>query len=225
MCLYIINPGLFAPVDARRFRPRLAWLPIVWLALVCLPAQAAQEPPVAAAACTGCHGPGGVSNNPWAPSLAGQPYTLIEDNLIAFRAGKRSCSKERMDDSAAGSLSRAMCLQVGQLADADIAALAQWFSSRMFVPVSQPFDPGGAESGSRLHLELGCDRCHADGGRETLGMAPVLAGQWTPFLRRALYAFRDGTRRGPVMMNTPIQALSDDQVEALLNYYASRAVR
>jgi cytochrome c553 len=53
-------------------------------------------------------------------------------------------------------------------------------------------------------------------------MAPVLAGQWTPYLRRALDAVRAGTRNGPKMMNEPLRELDDSAVEALLSYYASQ---
>jgi sulfide dehydrogenase cytochrome subunit len=172
--------------------------------------------------CLACHGELGVSLNPLVPTLAGQPFTLIEDNLLAFRAGKRSCAAERADGSASASLAQTMCAIVEPLENSEIAALAEYFSHQDFVAAKQPFDPQLAALGAELHDRLGCNRCHANGGRETLEMAPVLAGQWTPYLRRALNAVHTGQRRGPKMMNQPIVRLEEEQIEALLNFYASQ---
>ena len=182
----------------------------------------AEAPEVAQRVCSTCHGAGGVSLNPLAPTLAGQPYTLIEDNLLAFRSGQRSCSPQRADGSPSAALAQTMCAQVRDLGDEQIAALARYYSSLAFEPASQDFDPTLAARGAEAHRAGGCERCHADGGRETLGMAPVLAGQWTPYLTRALNAIRAGTRHGPKMMNEPLRQLDEAAVEALLNYYASR---
>lgn len=185
---------------------------------------AAQEPKIAAEVCSSCHGAGGVSPNPLVPTLAGQPYTFIEDNLLAFRAGKRSCAQEQAQEQTRGSphaaLANTMCGLVRGLQDQEIADVAAWYEGLDFVPAEQPFDPALASRGAMLHQQGGCDRCHADGGRETLGIAPVLAGQWTPFLRRALQEIRAGRRPGPKEMNGPIRALDDGELEALLSYYA-----
>jgi sulfide dehydrogenase cytochrome subunit len=188
--------------------------------LVAVPAVTAQEPQIAAAVCSSCHGAGGVSQNPIVPTLAGQPYTLIEDNLLAFRAGKRGCAPERADGSPSAALASTMCGFVRDLGDQDIAALAAWYAGQSFVAAAQPYDPALAARGAELHLQGGCDRCHANGGRETLGIAPVLTGQWTPFLRRALQDLRAGRRQGPKEMNGPIRGLADGDIEALLSYYA-----
>jgi sulfide dehydrogenase cytochrome subunit len=187
-------------------------------------AAAAQEPKIAAEVCSSCHGAGGVSPNSLAPTLAGQPYTFIEDNLLAFRAGKRSCAQERAQEQANRSpnaaLANTMCGLVRGLQDQEIADIAAWYEGLAFVAADQPFDPALASRGALLHQQGGCDRCHADGGRETMGIAPVLAGQWTPFLRRALQELRAGRRAGPKEMNGPIRELDDGEFEALLSYYA-----
>jgi sulfide dehydrogenase cytochrome subunit len=202
----------------------LSFTLLATLSVVSLTAGA-DGPRIAAEVCSGCHGAGGVSLNPLVPTLAGQPYTLIEDNLLAFRAGRRSCSSHRNDGSPAATLAQTMCTFVRTLDPQEIAAVARYFEGLVFVPAEQPFEPPLANRGRQLHRELGCDRCHADGGRETLGMAPVLAGQWTPYLRRALKAVNRGDRQGPKMMNAPIRALEDGDIEALLNYYASQQDR
>jgi sulfide dehydrogenase cytochrome subunit len=184
------------------------------------PAKADEQAPgIVADVCAACHGAGGVSQNPLVPTLAGQPYTLIEDNLLAFRAGKRSCSPQRADGSPSAVLAETMCGHVQQLSHGEIATLADYYSGLDFVAAEQRFEDDSVARGAEIHRQAGCNRCHADGGRETLGM---LAGQWTPFLRRALEAVRTGARRGPKMMNEPLRQLDDGDVEALLNYYASQ---
>lgn len=188
--------------------------------LIASPAVMAEAPRIVVDVCSACHGAGGVSQNPLVPTLAGQPYTFIEDNLLAFRAGKRSCAPERADGSPAAALASTMCQTVRGLSAGEIGAIAAWYEGLDFVAAEQPYDAAAAASGELLHQSAGCDRCHADGGRETLGMAPVLAGQWTPFLRRALQQVHTGKRRGPKEMNRPLRSLDDGQLEALLNYYA-----
>jgi sulfide dehydrogenase cytochrome subunit len=199
-------------------------LAVSWVVPMVVPmdvlAAAAQEPKIAAEVCGSCHGAGGVSPNPIVPTLAGQPYTFIEDNLLAFRAGKRSCAQEPADDSPNATLANTMCGFVRGLQDREIADIASWYEGLAFVAAEQPFDPALASRGALLHQQGGCDRCHADGGRETMGIAPVLAGQWTPFLRRALQELRAGRRPGPKEMNGPIRGLDDGEIEALLSYYA-----
>lgn len=185
-------------------------------------AIAAQGIDTITAACAGCHGERGVSQNPLVPTLAGQPYSLIEDNLLAFRAGNRACAAERDDGSPSALLARTMCASVAELTDAEITALAEYFEQQDFVPAGQDYDSSLAEGGERLHAEKGCEACHADGGRTTQAMAPVLAGQWTEYLRRAMNALKAGTKQGPEVMNAAIQELDEQDVEALLNFYASR---
>lgn len=171
--------------------------------------------------CAGCHGAGGVSTNPMVPTLAGQPYTLIEDNLLAFRGGGRACSAQRDDGSPPALLAKTMCMLVAELKDEEIVALAAYFESRTFESAEQTFDAALADRGSRLHAEKGCEGCHSDEGRTTNAMAPVLAGQWKPYLRRAIHAVRSGERHGPVAMNVAIDKLNDQEIEALLHFYAS----
>ncbi len=159
--------------------------------------------------------------NPMVPTLAGQPYSLIEDNLLAFRAGRRACAPGRNAGSAAAVLAQTMCTAVAQLSDEDIADLARYFESQQFEAADQSFDSELVARGAQLHVEHGCERCHADGGRETQQMAPVLAGQWLPYLQRAMHDLRSGAKKGPKEMNSAIRELRDGEVEALLNYYAS----
>lgn len=172
--------------------------------------------------CSGCHGIDGHSLNPEVPTIAGQPYTFTEDNLLAYSLGQRQCSPGWLDQTTAGSLTMAMCVVAATLSEGDIAALAVYFEQQDFVASRQDFDATQVARGREIHQDRGCERCHSDGGRTTNDMAPVLAGQWSPYLRSALESLRSGKRRGPKVMDAAIHEMNDEEIEGLLNFYASQ---
>ena len=68
-----------------------------------------------AVACTGCHGPKGISFAPDVPNLAGQKEAYLAKAIKYYKTG------ERKNPMMAG--------MVGGLSDEDIANLAAYFSS------------------------------------------------------------------------------------------------
>ncbi len=94
---------------------RIAALALAAAFPVCV--LAADPPPGRAKAqpCSVCHGPLGVSVQPDAPNLAGQPRVYLVEQLKALRSGKRQ--------------SDVMNIMAKPLTDDDIAALADWYSS------------------------------------------------------------------------------------------------
>ncbi|MFB3077051.1 MAG: cytochrome c [Lysobacterales bacterium] len=194
---------------------------LLWLALFFPSAAFSSDVGTLTPVCSGCHGPDGISTNSTVPTIAGQAYTLIEDNLLAFRNNESACSATELLQGEAAALVFAMCAFVGTLDNQDIAALAEFYELQAFVPARQPFDPSRAADGARIHRQANCEHCHSQGGRNSNGMAAILAGQWTPYLERSLLRIRAGERMGPKVMNQAIGKLTDDDIEALLNYYAS----
>ncbi len=126
--------------------------------------------------CGGCHGLNGISANGEVPTIAGQAYTLIEDNLLAFRDNERACAETELLQGEAAALVSTMCAFVATLENQDIAALAEYYESQTFVPARQSFDPSLAADGAKIHTEAGCELCHSQGGRKSNGMAAILAG-------------------------------------------------
>ncbi len=63
-----------------------------------------------------------------------------------------------------------------------------------------------------------CVACHGEDGISKHDTWPNLAGQDTDYLILQLQAFRDGTRKSP-MMYPAVFDLSDDQIESLAAYY------
>lgn len=62
-----------------------------------------------------CHGPLGVSKQPDAPNLAGQPELYLSAQLRAYRSGARK--------------HEVMSVMAKPLTDDDIAQLAAWFAA------------------------------------------------------------------------------------------------
>ena len=78
-------------------------------------AGADSSQPAKSRLCTPCHGPLGISVQPDAPNLAGQPRGYVVAQLEAFRSGKRAHAQ--------------MTLIAKSLTDAEILELAEWFSA------------------------------------------------------------------------------------------------
>lgn len=158
-------------------------------------------------ACQACHTTQAPPPVEDIPIIAGQPFTVIEDALILFAQNERPCTT--------------MCALAAALSPEDRETLANELEQQAFVPAIQEFDSALAAAGAGVHQDNGCETCHAEGGREGQGMAPILAGQRTPYLKKAFLQLRSGQRSGPKVMNKAILALSEHDIEALLNFYAS----
>lgn len=65
--------------------------------------------------CAACHGIDGLARMPMVPNIAGHDELYIVKQLEAFRAGERQ--------------NRMMAVVAGGLSDADIEALARWYSA------------------------------------------------------------------------------------------------
>jgi cytochrome c553 len=84
-------------------------------ALFAVPAAPAQTAPAAAQMCSACHGAQGIATAPDAPNLAGQSAIYTSAQLKAYRSGARK--------------HEVMNVVAKPLSDADIDALAAWYSS------------------------------------------------------------------------------------------------
>ena len=87
------------------------------VAAACWAAAAFAQPamPEKARVCTPCHGPQGISAQPDAPNLAGQPAAYLAAQLAAYRNGKRSHEQ--------------MSVVAKTLSEADVRELADWYAS------------------------------------------------------------------------------------------------
>lgn len=194
--------------------PRAGWLALGAVmalagAVTLARAQADAPPkPQNVAACVACHGPGGVSVNPVLPSIAAQPRTFLENQLVLIREGLREVPE--------------MKAVMGNLDDAEIVALARHFSSLPKAPVRGPLQPEKARAGADLSRRALCGTCHLPGyiGQNQV---PRLAGQQEAYLLATLKMYRDNPAPGrDTLMSGPVQGMKDAELEALAHHFAQQ---
>jgi len=173
------------------------------------------------AECDACHGANGVSQWPDMPTIAGIDEFVHSEALFIYRDAARPCaeSQYRLDDTTRPSTN--MCDLSRDLSDEQIEALASHYAALDFVPAAQEFDSDLAAAGAAVH-DTGCAICHSDGGANPADESSILAGQWMGYLRATFEHYKAGERHQPPRMQKAIDALSDDDVEALLHFYASQ---
>jgi len=158
--------------------------------------------------CVGCHGADGASGPPDAPIIAGIAAELQEDALYAYKDGGRKCLPPGV-----------MCQISASLGDDDIVALAAHFAPMPYKPAGEDFDAALAATGEEIH-ENSCGACH---GMHEPGDAQssIVHGQKIAYLRHVIQQYAAGERDQLPPMEAAISALTPEQTEALLNYYAS----
>lgn len=157
--------------------------------------------------CTICHGEKGISDEAAYPTIAGLPVRLQEDALRAYRSGTRDCGPVLE-----------MCKISAGLTDEQISALAAHFAAFEFKPANQPFDAALAAKGKILHEDY-CEVCHGESPKDA--EKSILHGQWAAYLRYSLSQYRGGHRKQPPSMRRQTDHLTDQDIDALVNFYAS----
>jgi sulfide dehydrogenase cytochrome subunit len=171
--------------------------------------------------CNGCHGDDGVSQWTDIPTIAGVSEFVHSDALYIFRDEARPCTETEYKQGAKSGSSTTMCAAVADLSDDMIDELAAYYAALPFVPAKQDFDAGLAAAGKAIH-DAECDRCHSEGGANPEDDAGILAGQWIGYMEDTFAEYRAGERDQPKKMEEKLNALSDDDVKALVHYYASQ---
>jgi cytochrome subunit of sulfide dehydrogenase len=181
--------------------------------------QALPKLPASLDLCVSCHGESAPSPFTDMPTVQGLPADAIENALYDFRARTRPCRKSRC--SAEGTCPDLdMCAVAEELEDADITALARWFARLPFVPADQHYSTELHDQGRWLH-ETRCETCHTQGGVVAIDQSNRLRGQHKEYLRLTLDHFRSGERMAVGLMDSSVKALTEEEIEALLEFYAS----
>ena len=148
------------------------------------------------AVCGGCHGVGGVSDDPMVPNLAGQEPNYLVQAIRAYRDRDRSHEDMMADKS-----------------DAQIEDIAAYYAVQSPAPVVQ--------SGSRsAEIIAKCERCHGRAVGESTMVVPNLRGQNAGYLLRVMKQYRDGERGNP-MMHKMSAGYSDAVLAEVAEYYAT----
>ncbi len=162
-----------------------------------LPAGDPAEGRKVARQCSTCHGRDGIAQIPIAPHIGGEPARYLADQLVAFRDGTREHEM--------------MTVVTKNLSDQAIADVAAWYAS---------FTPSATLTADASGAPTQCTACHGKDGISRMKKAPNLAGESTIYTATQLKAFRNGARQNGMMTNIA-KGLSDDDIRAVAEWYAS----
>jgi sulfide dehydrogenase cytochrome subunit len=171
--------------------------------------------------CNDCHGDNGVSQSNDVPTIAGMDAFGIADGLFMYRDEERPCSESEYRQGDTSRAATTMCAVAAELSDDDIEALGDAYAELTFVPAVQDFDAALAEAGAAIH-DKQCDKCHSEGGSNVDDEASILSGQWMAYLEASFADYASGDRPTDKKMKEKLEALSADDVTALVHYYASQ---
>ncbi|MGH8402162.1 MAG: c-type cytochrome, partial [Gammaproteobacteria bacterium] len=181
-------------------------------------AATAQKPPASAQTCTACHGSEGQGGGIF-PRIAGQPAGYLQQELRYFRSGVRPNGM--------------MQAVTKNLSDADIAALARYFSA-LNPPFVKPGDTLSAAekmrgrqlvtTGDWQHGVPACVRCHGPDLGGVKPSIPALAGQSRQYMAatlRLLQQLNGQPGHFPrVVMSHVSAGLSDADIQTVTTYVA-----
>ena len=157
-----------------------------------------------AALCAGCHGGDGVSTNSMFPNLAGQHDAYLIDALKGYKSGARD--------------NVMMAATVKTLSETDMRELATHFAALKSNTPSTA--AGNADTSAGKAKAAVCAGCHGAKGVSVNPAWPSLAGQQKDYLVASLKAYREGTRKNPVMAGMA-KGLTDADLDALATYFSS----
>ncbi len=164
------------------------------------------SPAMLSNACGGCHGTYGGSAGLTMPSLANQSKKAIVEAMKKFKSGERP-------STVMGRLAKGY-------SDADFEAMGEFFSKQKLHATDQALDKKKVEKGGLL-AEKHCQRCHLEDGKEGKDDSPVMASQWLPYLHMQMDEYVSGKRKMPEKMAEKVKPLSKEELDALLQFYAS----
>ncbi|MBT8107706.1 MAG: c-type cytochrome [Gammaproteobacteria bacterium] len=187
---------------------------------IAMPALAVADLDAMMEDCNGCHGDGGVSQWSDMPSIAGLGEFVIIDALYVYQDEARPCAESEYRIGDTSRPAKTMCAVAADLSEDDIDALGAAYGNMDWVKAKQEFDPALASAGEAVH-SANCDRCHSEAGTNPDDEASMLGGQQMGYLRTTFAQYKEGTREQPKKMKENLDALSADDIEALVHYYGS----
>jgi sulfide dehydrogenase cytochrome subunit len=157
--------------------------------------------------CAGCHGTDGASVGPASPSIAGLSETYFTDTMLAFK-----------NDERAGTIMNRIAKGYS---DEEIQLMAGFFAAKPRTITQQNLDPEKIALGEKLYTR-NCSKCHDENGTLADDDAGLLGSQWLPYMQYTMVDYKAGTTEMPKKMKKKVEALSDDELEGLLQFFASQ---
>ena len=157
--------------------------------------------------CAGCHGTDGASVGPATPSIAGLSEAYFNDTMLAFKSGDRP-------STVMGRIAKGY-------SEEEINLMAGYFAKQPIAITSQQTDPAKVAAGEKLYPK-NCSKCHDENGALADDDAGILASQWLPYLNYSMEDFKNGSREMPKKMKKKVDALSEEDISALMQFFASQ---
>lgn len=161
--------------------------------------------------CVACHNEDGNSTIPEFPKLAGQVPSYIENQLVAYKSGKRP--------------STVMMSMIQNLSEQDMKDIDAYYAQfEMSKATIEESEVAAAERGRVLYRQgqtqyaiPACMACHGPAGDGIPVRYPKVAGQFKEYLAKSLLEFKTGQRINEEM-NTIAFRLSLQQIDDLAVY-------
>lgn len=156
--------------------------------------------------CTACHGDHGIPVSEDIPILWGQQFYYLYVQLKDYKAGRRA--NEIMEPIASDF-------------DKDqMKALAQYFADKKWPKIKAVPFTGDEGKVQRLMVDGQCSACHGNFMGDS--RVPRVAGQQYAYISKTMLDLRDDVRKNAAAMAALMRSFSDDDIESLSRYLASR---
>lgn len=170
--------------------------------------------------CASCHGKDGVNAESDVPNIGGFSAKYFAITMEHYKKKERPCVETKVRSGDKKGTTSDMCQVVKDLSDDDIKQVAEYFAGKKFVRTAQKFDAALAAKGKSVH-DKSCEKCHSEAASKADDDAGILAGQKMHYLKEQTEFFLAGKRPMHKKMKPKLEALSKDEVEAVINYYGS----
>lgn len=168
--------------------------------------------------CSSCHGTAGAAVSDAIPSIGGQHKDYLKNSMMDMKPmvvdGKEQTTKR---------YSTLMKIFLKGYSESEIEAMADWYSSRPWVPTSYPLNQDLVAKGKvSKHLET-CVSCHAANGNNTSDAGiPRIGGQVPTYLYNSLLEYKNDKRMTARAEEMAIvKEISDEELKALAEYFSS----
>jgi cbb3-type cytochrome c oxidase subunit III len=158
-----------------------------------------------AAFCENCHGPSGHSIKPEVPNLAGQNTIYVLNQLNKFHEGKRS---------------GAFFMEglVKAMSKDELFAVSVYYTTQQ-PKITPAADAALAAKGQSIYT-MNCKFCHGESGHGNEMIARI-AGQQALYMTNTIRRYRENKLRSDSRMYTATQALTENDIKALVAYVGS----
>ncbi|MES9979706.1 MAG: c-type cytochrome [Candidatus Thiodiazotropha sp. 6PLUC5] len=170
-------------------------------------AEGVRTPSMLANTCAGCHGTLGASAGDLMPIIGGMEKEFLQTILLEYKTGER-------DSTIMGRIAKGY-------SDSELKAIASFMADQEWVSSPVKTNSTMVSMGKKIH-DKQCKTCHEENGRVQEDDAPRLAGQWPEYTLHYLqWCHSKGKRCQPRKMGTRVMKLSEKELKAMAEFYAS----